>query len=232
MFRSFWLTFFTKPRDHHIHENAHESPFTITVPLMVLATLAIVAGFGWKDAFLPAEGKEAYVAFARSFTEEDHVWHHAHQFALYVSLVVCFLGIGLSAFCYLTPAGERARKAARAAISPVYEAAKAKFWMDEFIEAFIIWTTIKWSEFTAFVDRDVIDGFVDGAGSVSRKTGDASGVADITVVDGAVDGTGLLAWGGGGILSRFQSGRIRNYLFGAVAMTALFAVIVLYMSRS
>ena len=35
-------------------------------------------------------------------------------------------------------------------------------------------------------------------------------------------------WGGGGILSRFQSGRVRNYLFGAVASVAVFAVLMLY----
>jgi NADH-quinone oxidoreductase subunit L len=232
MFRSFWLTFFTKPRDRHVHEHAHESPATITIPLIVLAALAIVAGFGWSEAFLPSHGEHAYVRFYNSFTHEDEVWHHAHSTALTVSLVVCFLGIGLSAWCYLTASGERARKAARAAISPVYSAAKAKYWMDEFIETFVIRVTCLFAAFSAFVDRDVIDGFVDGTGSVSRRTGDASGVADVKVVDGAVDGTGLLAWGGGGVLSRFQSGRIRNYLFGAVAVTALSAVLVLYMSRS
>jgi hypothetical protein len=52
------------------------------------------------------------------------------------------------------------------------------------------------------------------------------------VVDGAVDGTGALAYGGGGVLARFQTGRVRNYLFGAVAVTGLFAVVVLYLSRS
>jgi hypothetical protein len=41
-----------------------------------------------------------------------------------------------------------------------------------------------------------------------------------------------VAWGGGGLFTRWQSGKIRNYLFGAVAVTALFAVVVLYMSRS
>src|SRR5262245_19955048 len=61
MFRSFWLTFFTKPRDHHIHEHAHESPASITIPLVVLAALAIVAGFGWSHAFLPNEGDESII---------------------------------------------------------------------------------------------------------------------------------------------------------------------------
>ena len=104
--------------------------------------------------------------------------------------------------------------------------------MDEFIETFIIRATVLISALSAWIDRDAIDGVVDATGSVSMKTSDLSGVADIKVVDGLVDGTGSVAWGGGGILSRFQSGRIRNYLFGAVAVTALFAVVVLYMSRS
>jgi NADH-quinone oxidoreductase subunit L len=232
MFRSFWLTFFTKPRDAHVYEHAHESPPTITIPLIVLATLAIAAGFGWANALLPTHGEHAYVRFAKEFTHEDHVWHHAHSFALTVSAVIWVLGVGLSAFCYLTPAGERARKAARAAIAPVYRAAKAKFWMDEFIEAFLIRTSVLFSNFTADFDKKGLDGFVDATGSVSVKAGDASGVVDRRVVDAAVDGTGKVAWGGGGILSRFQSGRIRNYLFGAVAVTAFFAVVVLYMSRS
>ena len=237
MFRSYWLTFWTKPRDQHVYDHAHESPRTITIPLIVLAALAIVAGFGWADAFLPNQGKEAIVRFAPTqpmFTHDpnDHVWHHAHGFALIVSIVVCALGIGLSWFCYQTAAGERARKKARAAIEPVYRAAKAKYWMDEFIEAFIIRTTVVSTWIAAALDGKGLDAFVDATGSVTAKAGRASGVADVVVVDGAVDGTGLAAWGGGGVLSRMQSGRIRNYLFGAVAVTALFAVIVLYMSRS
>jgi NADH-quinone oxidoreductase subunit L len=241
MFRSYWLTFWTKPRDHHVYEQAHESPATITIPLVVLALLAIVAGFGWSNAFLPVESNEAIVRFANSFVEPKpgeepskqwELWEHAHHFALYVSLAVCALGIGLSAFCYLTPAGERARKAARAAIEPVYRAAKAKYWMDEFIEAFIIRVTSVIALISAGIDRDGLDGFVDATGTVTAKVSDASGVADVKVVDGVVDGTGAVAWGGGGLFTRWQSGKVRNYLFGAVAVTALFAVVVLYMSRS
>jgi NADH-quinone oxidoreductase subunit L len=233
MFRSFWLTFFTKPRDAHVHEHAHESPFTITIPLIVLSALAIVAGWGWSNSFLPPEGEEAFVKFAHVFTShEDPIWHHAHQFALVVSIAVGLGGIALSFLAYQTSFGAAARKRARAAIAPVYRAASAKYWMDEFIEAFIIRTTVFTSFVAAGFDKDGVDGFVDAAGSVTAKLGRLSGVTDVRVVDAAVDGTGLAAWGGGGILSRFQSGRIRNYLFGAVAMTALFAVVVLYMSRS
>jgi NADH-quinone oxidoreductase subunit L len=239
MFRSFWLTFFTKPRDAHIHEHAHESPATITIPLIVLAALAIVAGWGWSNAFLPNEGSEAIVRYSTTFVEAESgpesvqwgIWEHAHHFALYVSLCVCALGIGLSYIAYMTPVGERARKAARNAIAPLYRAAKAKYWMDEFNEALIVRTTVLFAAISAALDSKGLDAFVDATGSVTTKAGRASGVADVVIVDGAVDGTGLAAWGGGGVLSRLQSGRIRNYLFGAVAVTALFAVVVLYMSR-
>ncbi len=46
MFRMWFMTFTGKPRDHHVHEHAHESPWTMTVPLAVLAVLAVVVSWG------------------------------------------------------------------------------------------------------------------------------------------------------------------------------------------
>src|SRR5438067_6424566 len=37
MFRMWFMTFAGQPRDHHVYEHAHESPWTMTVPLIVLA---------------------------------------------------------------------------------------------------------------------------------------------------------------------------------------------------
>jgi NADH-quinone oxidoreductase subunit L len=39
------LTFFGEPKDHHAYDHAHESPWVILAPLVLLATLATVAGF-------------------------------------------------------------------------------------------------------------------------------------------------------------------------------------------
>src|SRR5439155_7618131 len=44
MFRIVFLTFTGEPRDHHRYDHAHESPPAMTLPLVVLAALAIVAG--------------------------------------------------------------------------------------------------------------------------------------------------------------------------------------------
>ncbi len=232
MFRSFFLTFLTKPRDRHVYEHAHESPATITIPLVVLATLAVVAGWGWKDVFLPAGADSPLATFARTFDVHEHEVHSAHTVALVASLIVALGGIALAYFAYQTTRGAVVRQRARAAIAPLYHAAKNKFWIDEFVEVAIIRTTVIFSAFSTWFDGEVIDGVVDATGSVTLKTGDGSAVTDDVVVDGAVQATAGAAWGGGGVLSRFQTGRVRNYLFGAVAVTGLFAVIVLFASRS
>ncbi len=49
MFRIVFLTFFGKPRDQHRYDHAHESGWSMTIPLMILAVLSIVAA-GWKTA--------------------------------------------------------------------------------------------------------------------------------------------------------------------------------------
>src|SRR5262249_48989404 len=41
MFRMWFMTFVGQPRDHHAYEHAHESPPVMTLPLVVLAVLAV-----------------------------------------------------------------------------------------------------------------------------------------------------------------------------------------------
>ena len=44
MFRLWYLTFAGQPRDEHVYHHAHESPWTMVGPLVVLAVLAVFAG--------------------------------------------------------------------------------------------------------------------------------------------------------------------------------------------
>lgn len=60
MFRLILMTFFGQPRDAHLYDHAHESPPSMTVPLLVLAVGAIFVGgvtgypleHGWINHFL------------------------------------------------------------------------------------------------------------------------------------------------------------------------------------
>jgi len=54
MFRLYFLVFAgTSRADHHVQEHVHESPWTMTVPLMVLGVLSLVAGFANAEALHP-----------------------------------------------------------------------------------------------------------------------------------------------------------------------------------
>jgi proton-translocating NADH-quinone oxidoreductase chain L len=52
MFRLWFLTFAGNARDHHRYDHAHESPPTMYIPLVILATLAVVAAWGPKESVI------------------------------------------------------------------------------------------------------------------------------------------------------------------------------------
>src|SRR3954463_6318016 len=73
MFRLMYLTFHGKPRmSHEAEHHIHESPKSMTVPLMILAFCAIFAGFlGWPHAL---GGSNRFEAFLEPvFAREAHV---------------------------------------------------------------------------------------------------------------------------------------------------------------
>src|SRR6202043_3599861 len=46
MFRMWFMTFTGQPRDQSVYEHAHESPWPMTVPLIVLAVFAVIVSWG------------------------------------------------------------------------------------------------------------------------------------------------------------------------------------------
>ena len=70
MFRMLFMTFMGKPRDQERFDHAHESPWTMAVPLMVLGLLAF-ASSGWQG---PADGW--FARFVAPYDLERIVEHH------------------------------------------------------------------------------------------------------------------------------------------------------------
>jgi NADH-quinone oxidoreductase subunit L len=232
MFRGFLLPFAGKPRDKHIYDHAHESPSNMTIPLMTLAFLALFGGLWWHNALLPI-GEDAYMGFARVFDVDGDAAHHGHTAALWASSIVMSLGIATACFWYLTKKGEVVRKQMRAAIAPLYKAANRLYYLDDIVEYLIIQPTMIFAAFVHWFDATIVDRFVvDGTGKINMLLSWLTGKADDGIVDGAVQGTATLCQAGGEAFSRAQTGRVRNYMFGAVAITALFAVLVLYAAGS
>jgi NADH-quinone oxidoreductase subunit L len=92
MFRLYFLTFGGKVRaDHHTMEHIHESPKSITVPLIILAILSAVGGFlGFPEVFGGSNRLGEFLApvFATSTRlAEHHALSHATELGL-MGLVV------------------------------------------------------------------------------------------------------------------------------------------------
>src|SRR5436305_2219210 len=47
MFRMWFMTFAGPPRDEHVYEHAHESPWLMTLPLVTLAFFSVIVAWGW-----------------------------------------------------------------------------------------------------------------------------------------------------------------------------------------
>ena len=70
MFRLIYLTFYSKPRmSHEVEHHIHESPMSMTVPLVVLAVMSLFAGFlGWPHSLGGSDRFARYLdpVFARA----------------------------------------------------------------------------------------------------------------------------------------------------------------------
>jgi NADH-quinone oxidoreductase subunit L len=80
----------------------HESPWTMLVPLALLALGALLAGFVFHDAFIDAEGGQHFWAGSVAF--DAHLAHESHLVPLWVKLsatAVMLLGLGIAFYAYI-----------------------------------------------------------------------------------------------------------------------------------
>lgn len=82
MFRMWLMTFTGKPRDEHVYEHAHETPWTMTLPLVVLAFFSVTVAWGWPLWNAEASALEHTIAHSqpRSVIADlggPHEHHHA-----------------------------------------------------------------------------------------------------------------------------------------------------------
>ena len=233
MTRLVWLCFFGKPRNREKYDHAHESPWTMTVPLVILAALSFgvlfqATNFSEKFFGTPA----AYASFpateevARAYIEPGggaHEGHHTWWFsALAYSLGLIGIGVGLACFA----PGRRDEKS-RILPPGAHELAANKYYMDDFYYDGVVAATNRFSDACGWTDANVVDGFVNFNGRAGLALGDVSGDADNVLIDGAVNLSADAAQGAGGALSTAQTGRVRNYVAAALGLTAAAVALIL-----
>jgi NADH-quinone oxidoreductase subunit L len=100
--RLMFLTFFGAPRGNkHTHDHAHESPWTMLVPLAVLAVGAVLAGMIWYDPFFGDHAAvEEWFGHAVFMGPDNHVIDDAHHAPTWVKVSPFIAMLGGLAMAY------------------------------------------------------------------------------------------------------------------------------------
>jgi len=209
MTRLAWLVFFGKFRGEKKNwDHAHESPKSMTVPLIVLAVLSAIGGLigipkvmtgklgdwnffhHWLEPVFGGHGASDHAAAAT-----EAVSHSAGTeiVLILVATMISVSGIVLAWSIYKSEGvAERIAKGS----GPVYVLLRNLYWVDEFYAAVILRPFYALSRFFAGFDKWVVDGIVNASGVIVELIGQ--------------------------IIKLFQTGLVRNYalmfLVGVVAI--------------
>ena len=152
MFRLYFNVFWGK--DRHYHHTPHESPLTMTIPLMFLAFASIFAGF---------------IPFHHLVTSDKLGFDTEMHLAVAVpSVLIGLFGIAMAWILYKKESKVPEKLALKWGI--LYTATYNKFYFDEiylFVTRKIIFNYI--SRPIAWFDRHIVDGFMVGIGLVTEK---------------------------------------------------------------
>jgi NADH-quinone oxidoreductase subunit L len=253
MFRLMYLTFHGRPRmSHDVEHHIHESPASMTVPLVTLALCAIVAGWlGWPQSlggsdrftkFLePVFAPEARVLQVEGQTgqlyegakEEGH--NTGTEWLLMgLSLGAAGLGWGMAWRSY-RHADKGYTEPIAAASPPVYNTLLNKYYVDEGYD--YVFTgrrkvgdvrlgVMGLGEASSWFDSHMIDGAVNGAGRITRLFATISSWWDKWIIDGiGVNGPAILARMLSYPARLFEWGQVQWY---ALVMTAGLVGFVFY----
>jgi len=221
MFRLVYLTFYGRPRmSHDVEHHIHESPKSMTVPLMILAFCSIFAGFlGWPhslggsnrfERFLePVFAKEGHVLQAEGEGSQLAAGKHEEEHTNSTEYLLMFLSVGAAglgwflAYRSYHAADKGYTEPIAAAAPPVYNTLLNKYYVDEAYDyAFIGRRKIGnvrlgamgLGEASSWFDAHVVDGLVNGAGRITRTFSSISKWFDKWIIDGVgVNGPAILA---------------------------------------
>jgi NADH-quinone oxidoreductase subunit L len=211
MFRLVSLTFAGQFRGTHEQEHhLHESPRSMTVPLVILAALSVVAGFVGLPAVISEKGDRLGAFLAPVFPKlpalaaetaeaAAPMAHGTEWLLLLASTVVAVGGVLLGLKWY---AAEQGRVPARIAASMpgVYALVRDKFRIDELYDALFV---RPFQAFARFLWK----------------------VVDVLVIDGILNAGAFLVELAGDLLRFIQTGNVRNYaltfFLGVVALMLL-----------
>jgi NADH-quinone oxidoreductase subunit L len=228
MWRMMNLTFYGKSRvKPEVASHIHESPLSMTGPLMVLAAGSVLVGWlgtpkmwnlpeffrgfeGWLAPVFPAEAAEG--AGHEGNTE---------LILMLLSVGIAVAGIMLARYLYVSR--PELPDSIEARFKPLHKVLYNKWYLDEIYDFLFVNGLCKGggNAMGAF-DRNVVDGGVNGAGWLTRASASFSGWWDTWVIDGAVRLSSFVVKMLSYPVCLVQTGRVQAYAFFVVVGVLVF----------
>ncbi len=223
MGRCVHLTFHGEYRGHG---HPHESPRSMTVPLVLLAIPSVAIGFINATAF-GIDKFTKWVAFEPG-VEHFHLEHHDFN----PMLALISSGVAVAGLLVATMVFYWNNAPAKGAWNrvPAFRALNTflveKYYLDHlFVGGVVGFIKGPLARATYWTNQKIIDGIVNAVGYGTRIVGRFTyDILDQKGVDGIVNGIGVSASETGGVLRLVQSGRVQQYalmLFAAVGLLGL-----------
>ena len=235
MFRLVIITFFGEPRNKEKYEHCHESPWVMTLPLILLSVLSCFAFYtfnpfnadaGWilevlktpESLLTGTHGIMNHILDKEEFRE---ALHHSHFPAMILSVLISGLGILAAYLLYYWKKLDVDKITEK--IKPIYNFSLNKWYFDELYDKTAIAFTMVSSRAMAWFDNKIIDGVVNGSAFITRVSSTFCGKFDNYFVDSLVNLAGGIAGFFGLIFRKVQTGKIQTYI-----AFVIFGMIVLY----
>ena len=210
----------------------------MTWPLIILAVCSVLVGWTvWVGLPVATPVLEQMLAYGEPPGVINAHW--AHWYALGCSLVIATLGISLGALYYAPPppglpyfvATRLSARQAAERFGVLYNLFVNKWYFDDIYWAVFVRPCLAFARFCGRVDKNLIDGIVNGMAFVTAWLSRWDGFFDRFGVDGLVNVLGQMVYVAGDWSRTIQTGKLRNYLmFLAVALVGFFAGVFVWIS--
>ena len=193
-FRLYFLVFHGKPRmDDHTREHLHESPWVVTVPLILLAIPSVIAGF-WIDPIVFGDFFDGVITVSPEHTGLATVAEHYHgpmSFVLHAfggpAIYLAIAGVATAWYVYMKK--PELADTVRQKFSGLYTVLVNKYYADD-------------------VNEVVFAGGARGVGQLLWKIG------DVLIIDGlVVNGSARVVGWTAAIVRKIQTGHLYTYAF-------------------
>ena len=224
MTRAVALTFFGAYKGHG---HPHESPRSMSVPLVILAGFSVVAGF------LNVPG--VFTGMTEWLAIRSNPFYEFHPESLELGVLIpglaaALLGIGLGWRLFAPDADTQAARD-RLRIPGLYPLLERKYYLDDLYLGIVWFIKGPLARFVDWFNGHVIDAIVNGVAFSTAGLGrfvyrglDQGGI------DLAVNGLAGFAGASGAVIRKIQTGRVQQYaaifVMGAIALVVAFVFVV------